>query len=216
MQKLNEERASTVLERRVADSNDEMPEIEAAVNAAMAIFRKGDSSAATVAAATAAAQAATSSMREKINLPVKLDEFGRDINLQKRMDMSRRAEARQRRKARFDAKRRSSMDIDGNDLKVDGESSTDESDSETKAYQSNRELVLQTANQIFDDTAEEYALLSEVKERFEKWKRDYSSSYRDAYMSLSILNIFSPYVRLELLKWDPLHEDSDFFDMKWY
>lgn len=216
MQKLNEERASTVLERRVADNNDEMPEIEAAVNAAMAIFRKGDSSVAMVAAATAAAQAATSSMRETINLPVKLDEFGRDINLQKRMDMSRRAEARQRRKARFDAKRRSSMDIDSNDLKVDGESSTDESDSETEAYQSNRELLLQTANQIFDDTAEEYALLSEVKKRFEKWKRDYSSSYRDAYMSLSIPNIFSPYVRLELLKWDPLHEDSDFFDMKWY
>lgn len=216
MQKLNEERASTVLERRAADNDDEMTEIEAVVNAAMTVFRKGDTSAATVAAARAAAQAAVSSMREKTNLPVKLDEFGRDINLQKRMDMSRRAEARQRRKARFDSKRRSAMDIDSSDQKIEGESSTDESDSETKAYQSNRDLLLQTADQIFDDTAEEYAKLSEVKERFEKWKRDYSSSYRDAYMSLSILNIFSPYVRLELLKWDPLHEDLDFFDMKWY
>ncbi|KAK4763868.1 hypothetical protein SAY87_013306 [Trapa incisa] len=215
MQKLNEERASTVLERRAADNDDEMTEIEAAVNAAMIIFRKGDTSATTVAAATAAAQAAVSSMREKINLPVKLDEFGRDINLQKRMDMSRRAEARQHRKTRFDSKRHLAMNIDGNNQKIEGESSTDESDSET-AYQSNRDLLLQTADQIFDDTAEEYAKLSEVKERFEKWKRDYSSTYRDAYMSLSILNIFSPYVRLELLKWDPLHEDSDFFYMKWH
>jgi hypothetical protein len=35
-------------------------------------------------------------------------------------------------------------------------------------------------------------------------------------MALSVPAIFSPYVRLELLKWDPLHEDVDFFDMKWY
>ncbi|KAK4786948.1 hypothetical protein SAY86_010781 [Trapa natans] len=216
MQKLNEERASTVLERRAADNNDEMIEIETAVNAAMTVFRKGDTSVATLAAATAAAQSAVSSMREKIKLPVKLDEFGRDINLQKRMDMSRRADARQVRRKQFDSKRHSAMDLDRGNQKIEGESSTDESDSETTAYQSNRDLLLQTADQIFDDTAEEYAKLSEVKERFEKWKRDYSSTYRDAYMSLSILNIFSPYVRLELLKWDPLHEDSDFFDMKWH
>ncbi|XP_071739401.1 transcriptional repressor ILP1-like [Rutidosis leptorrhynchoides] len=35
-------------------------------------------------------------------------------------------------------------------------------------------------------------------------------------MALSIPAIFAPYVRLELLKWDPLHENSDFIDMNWY
>lgn len=215
MQKLNEERAATLLERRLADNDDEMVEIEVAVNAAMLVFKKGDSSVATIAAATSAGQAAVAAMREQNNVPVKLDEFGRDMNLQKRMDMTRRAEARQRRKARFDSKRSSSMELDAHQ-KIEGESSTDESDSESRAYKSNRDLLLQTADQIFDDTAEEYAQLSEVKQQFEKWKRDYSSSYRDAYMSLSVPNIFSPYVRLELLKWDPLHEDSDFFEMKWH
>ncbi|KAF8033123.1 hypothetical protein BT93_D1885 [Corymbia citriodora subsp. variegata] len=216
MQKLNEERATTILERRLADNDDEMVEIEVAVNAATLVFRKGDSSAATIAAATSAGQAAVAAMREQNNVPVKLDEFGRDMNLQKRMDTTRRAEARQRRKTRFDSKRSSSMELDAPHQKIEGESSTDESDSESRAYKSNRDLLLQTADQIFDDTAEEYAKLSEVKQRFEKWKRDYSSSYRDAYMSLSVPNIFSPYVRLELLKWDPLHEDSDFFEMKWH
>ncbi|RVW45550.1 Transcriptional repressor ILP1 [Vitis vinifera] len=67
------------------------------------------------------AQAASAAMREQTNLPVKLDEYGRDINLQKCMDKNRRSEARQT-----------------------GESSTDESDSETTAYQSNRDLLLQT------------------------------------------------------------------------
>ncbi|XP_059453249.1 transcriptional repressor ILP1 isoform X2 [Corylus avellana] len=213
MQKLHEERASAILERRAADNDDELMEVEAAVSAAMSVFSQRGSSAEMIAAARSAAQAASATVREQTNLPVMLDEFGRDINLQKRMDMTRRAE---RRKARFNSKRISSMELDSSNQRIEGESSSDESDSESTAYQHHRKLLLQTADQIFSDAAEEYSQLSAVKERFEKWKRDYSSSYRDAYMSLSVPAIFSPYVRLELLKWDPLHEDVDFFDMKWH
>ena len=214
MQKLNEERASAVLERRSANTDDEMVEVEAAVKAAMLVFNEHGSSAAMIEVATNAAQAASAAIRGQVNLPVKLDEFGRDMNRQKRLDMERRAEARHRRKARFDSKRLSSMEIDSSYQKI-GESSTDESDSESAAYQSNRDMLLQTADEIFSDASEEYSQLSVVKEKFEKWKKDYSSSCRDAYMSLSIPAIFSTYVRLELLKWDPLHGDEDFSDMKW-
>ncbi|KAK1567818.1 hypothetical protein Q3G72_017067 [Acer saccharum] len=216
MQKLHEERASTVLERRAADTDDEFMEVEAAVKAAMAVFTERGNSAAIIAAAKSAAQAASAAFREQTNLPVKLDEFGRDMNLQKRMDMTRRAEERQRRRARFDSKRLSSVDVDSSHKKMEGESSTDESDSESSAYQSRRESLLQIADQIFSDASEEYSQLSSVKERFEEWKRDYPSTYRDAYMSLSAPAIMSPYVRLELLKWDPLHEDADFSEMKWH
>ncbi|KAF8397793.1 hypothetical protein HHK36_016716 [Tetracentron sinense] len=216
MQKLHEERASAILERRVADNADEMIEVEAAVSAAMSVFSKGGGSSAMVAAATTAAQAASAVAREQSNLPIQLDEFGRDMNIQKRMDMMRRAEARKRRKARSESKRMSSVGDDNAYHSIEGESSTDESDSESSVYQSNRDMLLQTAEQIFSDAAEEYSQLSVVKERFERWKKHYSSSYRDAYMSLSVPAIFSPYVRLELLKWDPLYEDADFNDMKWH
>ncbi|CAL5399571.1 unnamed protein product [Camellia sinensis] len=216
MQKLNEERAAAISERRAADNEDEMIEIEAAVNAAMSIFSKGGSSATMIERATSAAQVASATTKEQRNLPVKLDEFGRDINLQKRMDMTRRADGRRRRKARSDDKRRSSMESDVPFQRIEGESSTDESDSETAAYQSNRDLLLQTAEQVFSDAAEEYSQLSVVMEKFERWKKDYPLSYRDAYMSLSVPAIFSPYVRLELLKWDPLHEDIDFINMNWH
>lgn len=216
MQKLHEERAATTLERRAADSNDEVVEVEAAINAAMSVFNRGGNSASILDGATSAAQAASSASRESRHLPVKLDEFGRDENLQKRMDMARRAEARHRRKSRSDSKRLSSMEDDNSYQRIEGESSTDESDSESTAYQSNRDQLLQIAEQVFSDAAEEYSQLSVVKERFERWKRDYPSSYNDAYMSLSVPAIFSPYVRLELLKWDPLHEDSDFIDTKWH
>ncbi|KAE9464449.1 hypothetical protein C3L33_03616, partial [Rhododendron williamsianum] len=131
------------------------------------------------------------------------------------MDMTRRADVRRTRKARSDAKRQTSMGSDGPYQQIEGESSTDESDSETAAYESNRDLLLQTAGQVFSDAAEEYSQLAVVIERFDSWKKDYPSSYRDAYMSLSVPAIFSPYVRLELLKWDPLHEDMDFIDMNW-
>ncbi|KAD7116685.1 hypothetical protein R6Q59_006581 [Mikania micrantha] len=213
MQKLHKERAEAIFERRTADSNDELMELEASVNAAMAVFNKGGTSTSMVEAATAAAQAALTALRESKNLPVKLDEFGRDVNLQNRMDMKRRAEARQRRKARSESKRMSAMEMDS---LIEGESSTDESDSDSSAYESNRDQLLQIAGQIFSDADEEFSQISTVKEKFEVWKKEYSSSYNDAYMSLSIPSIFSPYVRLELLKWDPLHQDSDFFHMKWH
>ncbi|PWA72495.1 GC-rich sequence DNA-binding factor [Artemisia annua] len=213
MQKLHKERAEAIMERRSADNTDELMELEASVNAAMAVFNKGGLTSSMVEAATNAAQAASIASKESRNLPVKLDEFGRDVNQQNRMDMKRRAESRQRRKSRSESKRMSLMEID---CSIEGESSTDESDSESTAYESNRDQLLQIAGQIFSDADEDFSQLSSVKEKFGMWKKDYASSYRDAYMSLSIPAIFSPYVRLELLKWDPLHQDSDFVEMQWH
>ncbi|KAJ7954054.1 GC-rich sequence DNA-binding factor 1 [Quillaja saponaria] len=214
MQKLHGKRASAIFERRAADQDDEIMEVEAAVNVAMSVFSRKGNKAELIAAASSAAQAAAAAIRDQTNLPVKLDEFGRDINRQKRMDMKGRVESRRRRKLLFDSKRQASMEVD--DQKIEGESSTDESDSESQAYESQRDLLLQTADEVFSDAADEYRQLSLVKRKFEEWKRDHSSSYRDAYMSLSLPAIFSPYVRLELLKWDPLNKDSNFLEMKWY
>ncbi|KAK8681460.1 hypothetical protein V6N13_053863 [Hibiscus sabdariffa] len=216
MQKLNRERALAVLERRTANNDDEMVEVEAAVKAAMLVFSEHGSSVAMVEVATSAAQAASAAIREQANLPVKLDQFGIDVSLQKLLDMERRAEARQRRKAQFDSKRLSYMNIVSSYQKIEGESSTDESDSEITVYRSTRDKWLRTADTTFSDASEEYSQLSAVIQKFEKFKKDYSSIYRDAYMSFSIPAIFSPYVRLELLKWDPLHGDEDFSDMKWH
>lgn len=215
MQKLHEERARAIVERRSADNDDEISEIELAIAAARSELRKGNS-AEKVAAAIAASQAASANARAIKSAPVELDEFGRDVNLQKRMDISRRSEARIRRRAKADSKRKLAMENDSSVQHMEGEFSTDESDSENSAYESTHNQLLQVADKIFSDAAEEYSQFSVVVERFEKWKKDFASSYRDAYMSLSIPAIFSPYVRLELLKWDPLHEDADFMDMKWH
>ncbi|XP_028776367.1 transcriptional repressor ILP1 [Neltuma alba] len=215
MKGIHGDRASAIFERRNTNNDDEMKGVEAAVKAAMSVFNRKGSNTEVIAAAASAAQAASTAAREQKDLPVKLDEFGRDLNLEKRMKMKAQEEERQRRKLRaLKSNKQAYMEIDYQ--KIEGESSTDESDSESQAYQSQRDLLLQTADQIFSDAAEEYGQLSLVKKRFEEWKKEYSSSYRDAYMSLSLPSIFSPYVRLELLKWDPLRKGSDFQEMKWY
>lgn len=162
MQQLHKQRASAVFERRAADNDDEMPEIQAAVNAALSVLDKGGSNA----AATSAALVASASIKQQKNLPVELDEFGRDGNLKKRMDMDRRSAARQRRRSRSDNKRMSSNSIAY--LRVEGESSTDESDDGSEAYESKRDLLLQTAEGIFSDADQEYSQLSSVKARFER------------------------------------------------
>ncbi|KAE9605662.1 hypothetical protein Lal_00024697 [Lupinus albus] len=213
MKKLHEDRASAISGRRDTNNDDEMVEVEAAVKAAMSVLsRKGNSN---LEAAKVAAQDALTALRKERDLPVKLDEFGRDLNLEKRMKMKVRTKSRQSKKSQtFDYSKLASMEL--NDHKIEGESSTDESDSESQAYQSQCDLLLQAADEIFSDACEEYGQLSLVKRRFEEWKREYLTSYNDAYISLSLPLIFSPYVRLELLRWDPLHNGLDFQEMKWY
>ncbi|KAG5566658.1 hypothetical protein RHGRI_002273 [Rhododendron griersonianum] len=91
MQKLNEDRAAAILKRRSSDNDDEMLELEAAINAAMSVFNKGGGRAAMIEVATREAKAASAATKEQRNLLVELNEFGRDTNLQIRMDMTRRA-----------------------------------------------------------------------------------------------------------------------------
>ncbi|GER29854.1 GC-rich sequence DNA-binding factor-like protein [Striga asiatica] len=216
MQKLHEERARAITERRAADNSDEISEIEQAIIAARAELRKGGDNPEKLAAAIAASQASSANAITAKNAPVELDEFGRDVNLQKRMDISRRVESRTKRREKADSKRKLAMERDSSFKQMEGELSTDESDSESTAYESTHSQLLEVAEKIFSDAAEEFSQFSIVVERFDRWKKDYALSYREAYMSLSVPAIFSPYVRLELLKWDPLHEDADFIDMKWH
>eukprot|EP00249_Psilotum_nudum_P023169 c28769_g1_i1 orf=188-3082(-) len=217
LQRLHEERATAVMQRRLTDNADEMAEAESAIGAAMAVLSRGAGMSA-AASAAAVAMAAVAAAKEGSNIAPQLDEFGRDINLQKRMEAKRRAQDRERRIARASAKRSATILASNGDSnqRIEGESSSDESDSEQRAFQSGHAEVLETAEQVLGDAADEYAQLLLVKERLEEWKRQYSASYRDAYLPFSAPAIFSPYVRLELLKWDPLHEDADFNNMKWH
>ncbi|KAL1196272.1 Transcriptional repressor ILP1 [Cardamine amara subsp. amara] len=194
IKEFDEKHASAILERRTAYDRDEMVELDAAVEAAMAVLNKQGNSSSAFDAATSAAFSVSAFIRQQI------DEFGRNKNL----------------RARFENNRASAMGIDGSSLEIEGESPSDEGDSETSAYKETRDGLLQCADTVFSDASDLYSRLSRVRTRFQRWKRENLSTYQDAYMYLNVPSIFSPYVRLELLKWDPLHQDVDFCDMKWH
>ena len=85
-----------------------------------------------------------------------------------------------------------------------GDATTDESDSEVTHYRSKRADALEASASVFADASEEYGSLAAVKDRLEQWKQQQPGAYADAYMSLSVPAVLAPFVRLELLHWDPL------------
>ncbi|KAL2609910.1 hypothetical protein R1flu_028483 [Riccia fluitans] len=145
MQRLHEERSNAVTERRAGDNADELAEVEVAVGAAKAVLTKGRGTASATAAAVAAA--AAHAAKEGSNIAPQLDEFGRDVNLQKRLESKQRAQ----RRATRAAKKRAAAFVSNNgdaSQRVEGESRCDESESEMSAYQSRREEVLETAKSV--------------------------------------------------------------------
>ena len=59
-------------------------------------------------------------------------------------------------------------------------------------------------NDVFSDVVDDFCDLNIIKTRFEQWKFTQSNSYTEAYVSLCLTKIFTPYVRQELIYWNPL------------
>ncbi len=45
----------------------------------------------------------------------------------------------------------------------------------------------------------------DLQDSLNVWSMMLAGTYRDAYMSLSAAAVFAPFVRAELLQWDPLY-----------
>jgi len=78
---------------------------------------------------------------------------------------------------------------------------------EVTRYREAREAILQRASSIFNDTETDYSSVHAIKEKFENWKFLYAETYKQSYCSLSVPLLFAPFVRLELLKWNPFLGD---------
>ncbi len=89
-----------------------------------------------------------------------------------------------------------------------GADTTDESDTEVRQYKRQRQEVLKTAQSVFVDADEEYGSLGAVQRRLEAWQKSQPEAYRSAYAAESAPAIFAPFVRNELLGWEPVFEDS--------
>ena len=148
------------------------------------LFGGGDEDAARLAAAEAVAEA-DELLRSGDHIPVELDEFGRDMNMGRRMMVQKGA---------------SVSDIGG---KAD------------RAFSARQEEIRLELRNVFADTDEQFASLPAVRNRLESWKASFANQYDATFMGLSAPALFAPFVRLELIKWDPL-ASQPFTKHQWY
>ncbi|XP_078001429.1 PAX3- and PAX7-binding protein 1-like [Glandiceps talaboti] len=144
-----------------------------------------------------------------------LDAHGRDRN-------SRESNAKQRRQAEREARRarrRRARQFQGTDQgHYEGISSDDEvPDSEIASFQAEKERLLECSRTLFEDVVDEFSTFNGIKPHFEKWKYAFSETYTEAYIALCLPKLFSPFVRLQLLSWNPLEANCpDFEHMEWF
>lgn len=92
---------------------------------------------------------------------------------------------------------------------TEGLSSDDEEPmSQTVSYREKIVSNQEIASTIFNDASEDYSDISNILNRFIDWISVDNASFDDAYISLCIPKLLSPFVRIQLLDWDPLKVGS--------
>lgn len=66
----------------------------------------------------------------------------------------------------------------------------------------------EAAELVLADVVPEFAKVSTARVPFERWKRELPDTYVNAYCSMSLPEIFGPYVTLQMVLWDPLASDK--------
>lgn len=179
------------------------------VESAMEVLGRGGLETEAKVVADKAVSEAESDLCDGTHIPVELDEFGRDLNIDKRMKIKDRIVSMN---SVFAA-----MDITIQQDGVIGEVSDDESDGEVEKFQQRVQDIMNESRTLFDDSKEEYCDIEAIKKNLESWKHSYAGQYDSTFMGLSAPALFAPFVRLELLSWDPLNPiQPSFTQQHWY
>ena len=87
----------------------------------------------------------------------------------------------------------------------DGLSSDEELDANfNETLLEEQKRILNEENFLFEDTVDEFKDLEIVMQKLEAWKLSYPQSYDNSFVSDNLPKLFSPFVRLEMLHWNPL------------
>eukprot|EP00002_Diphylleia_rotans_P037555 TRINITY_DN8400_c0_g1_i5.p1 TRINITY_DN8400_c0_g1~~TRINITY_DN8400_c0_g1_i5.p1 ORF type:complete len:791 (+),score=208.43 TRINITY_DN8400_c0_g1_i5:45-2417(+) len=136
-----------------------------------------------------------------------VDELGRDRSYAKSIIKKKRTESRRLFQERLAEKR--ARGEEANDW-------SDDDDADLISKIDGVDVTIESASkQIFGDAADEFRNLSIIKEKMERWKNTFPTSYKEAFVSLSIPTLFAPFVRLENMSWYPFSQ-PDFTKSAWY
>jgi hypothetical protein len=184
-----------------------MSELIAPGQAAVDAWRRGGDPEAAASEAEAAELACT--------LPPKLDEFGRDERAAARDRARARAQSRASALALLAARMAAAPApalIDTKALLTAARGDADaygagapQGEEGRRAYYSRRlRELLEVAEGVLGDVADEFASLGAVLSRLRTFKERYPDAYRRAYFSEALPALVSVFVRLQLLEWEPL------------
>jgi len=204
-------RAETRLKERRLEEEERAAPLEAAVSEALRVLSQGGAPEEANRSARAAEEAAEAALLN--GLGTELDEFGRDMNVEKRKDAQKRASKRAQRREKLQRKRQAAA---GRREPGFGESASEESEGELEHYRRRLKDVQAACDTVFKDADDDFSSVAAVKRRLEEFKARYPKYYQQAYVPASLPALFAPFVRLELLTWEMLELRSSLDKMKWY
>uniref|UniRef100_A0A8C7YDX0 PAX3 and PAX7 binding protein 1 n=1 Tax=Oryzias sinensis TaxID=183150 RepID=A0A8C7YDX0_9TELE len=155
------------------------------------------------------------SLSNKAVMAPSLDSFGRDRAAYQEHSRQRRIAEREARRTR----RRQAREQNGKRAEhKEGLSSDDEETStDITSFNMEKDRIVRESKKIFEDVLEDFHSLDCMKNRFEEWRKEYPTCYRDAYIALCLPRLFSPLVRLQLITWNPLEVPCANFEyMLWF
>uniref|UniRef100_A0A2S2PWV7 GC-rich sequence DNA-binding factor 1 n=2 Tax=Sipha flava TaxID=143950 RepID=A0A2S2PWV7_9HEMI len=100
---------------------------------------------------------------------------------------------------------------------ADGMSSDEEvPETDASAFRSQLEIIKSDSTLLLDDVLEEFASVDLVLKHMLEWKDKHLESYIEAYVNVCLPKLIGPYVRIEMLTWNPLEDDLNLENMFWY
>ncbi|KPJ17828.1 GC-rich sequence DNA-binding factor 1 [Papilio machaon] len=101
----------------------------------------------------------------------------------------------------------------------DGDSSDDDlPPTEQQHFAQEAEAIRQMSSQVFADALPAWRSVRGVCARVSRWRRSQPALYNDAYVADCLPKLLAPYIRHELILWNPLadEDNEDYEKMDWY
>ncbi|KAL3998109.1 SNARE domain family protein [Acanthocheilonema viteae] len=139
---------------------------------------------------------------------------GRPLH-QRAPEITQRAAEREARRSRRRRMRENTLEGVSHEegLSTDDE----ETNSEIVACQQSIDEIRAAANTVFVDALDDFCRIDRILSRFIDWLAHDEESFTNAYIHLCIPKLISLFIRLELIDWGPLENDSrPVNSMRWY
>ncbi|UYV60150.1 PAXBP1 [Cordylochernes scorpioides] len=128
-------------------------------------------------------------------------------------EKARRSAEREGRRMRRRKKRERHLILGHNEgMSTDDE----EQENEILKFNTKKDSILEQAQEVFSDVVDEFSTIQGITAEFNKWRNLAPTSYYEAYAPLCLAKIFTPFIQLELLTWNPISGSSDIESMSWF